>query len=266
MRLGGIVASARLAAELAERAGPAQRAGIVGRGSDAIAVVGLDPPADTLGQIDAADRRRPIGEVGEHVFGQLLGGDPVTPGLAGAGLGAAAGVADPCERGRGDDDRRDQRERQRADRVPVLTQEPPHVIPRPVGVGGDQVAGLELPQVVGQLASVGVAIVALRRHRARDDRRQLGRRVGQPGELALARCAPGEQLRQHHAERVHVDALVDDLAARLLGRHEARRADHLAVAGRAAVGGAARRVGVAERGPRSPPQRRARGARRGPRS
>ncbi len=81
------------------------------------------------------------------------------------------------------------------------------------------------------------------------DPRQRGGRLRDPGHrparghAALAPRVvgepPREQLVQHHPERVHVGALVHRLAARLLGRHERRRAP-------AARGVAAEEVGQAE--------------------
>ena len=52
------------------------------------------------------------------------------------------------------------------------------------------------------------------------------------------RQAAGEQLEQHHAERIQVRASVDAAAGHLLGRHERRRAEHHAGSGAARVGDA----------------------------
>ncbi len=91
--------------------------------------------------------------------------------------------------------------------------------------------------------------MAVVRERLVDDRRELGRHAGDElaqrlrrpldrgphhriaAVLRIMRRPPREQVVERRAERVDVAALVDRLAAQLLGRHESRRAEHDAGAG-----------------------------------
>ena len=112
---------------------------------------------------------------------------------------------------------------------------------RRVAVRVDELAGQEAAQLVGELAGVGIAVERALRHRALDDRDEIRGRtalaLAQRHDLAerggrdhvgrgarVVRRYAGERVIEHRAEREHVGALVDRLAARLLGRHVRGRA------------------------------------------
>ena len=140
------------------------------------------------------------------------------------------------------------RERQRRDgrhgeRGAVLAYEAPNQLAGRVAVGAHELAGLETPQVDGQLRGRRVAARGKGVHRLVDDRDELARSAGLPrGERGVTagggrrehlldrgagvRRHASEQVVEHRAERVDVGPLVDGLAAGLLRRHVGGRAEH----------------------------------------
>ena len=110
-------------------------------------------------------------------------------------------------------------------------------------------------QIVGELRRAGIAHLGALLQREAD---HVGQRLGQLGppgahvggrlvgdlrhqrvhRIGLERQVAGEQLEQHRAERIDVAAAVDVAAGHLLGRHEARRAEHHARPRAAGVGDA----------------------------
>ena len=136
------------------------------------------------------------------------------------------------------------RERDRDDPA-VLRELLAHQRPRRIGVCADELAGVVAAEILGERGRRRVSIVGVARHRLRDDRAELagdrgdrgGERPRRSGEHAIERGLgrrvgvgrrAGEQLVEDRADRVDIRALVDELAARLLGGHVRRRADDLA--------------------------------------
>jgi len=110
----------------------------------------------------------------------------------------------------------------------------------------DELAGQEARQILGQRAGVRIADRDVERERLVDDRRELARYTrhqladrlrgplrGRVEHLLAGRRGVGrlacEQVVERRAERVDIGGLVDIGTRDLLGRHEARRAEHGAV-------------------------------------
>jgi len=183
--------------------------------------------------------------VGDQVVDDALGGGAALIGQPPLGLGAIALDDDPPQRQRAEHDERRQRHRRDRHRRPVAADEARDPLAHGVAVRGHQLAGLEPAQLLGQRLRGRVARGRLVGHGPGDDRGEIGRRVGralgQRLDLALDRRGDdvggglggvgrgaGQQVVEHRAQAEHVGALVDRLAARLLGRHVRRRAHHRA--------------------------------------
>ena len=179
-------------------------------------------------------------------------------------VGAIALVDDALDAGDREHREGHDRDRDHVQRRAVPAHPPAHELPRRVAVRPDELPGLELLEIVGELARGRVALAGRRRHRARDDREEVRRqirlerrqrrrvlgeharehRLPRDAGLALAgeRRPSGEHVVEDRAERVDIRALVDTFAARLLARHVRRRAHHLADRGLVRAGrGAIRR-------------------------
>ncbi|MEO7736332.1 MAG: hypothetical protein ABIY55_35570 [Kofleriaceae bacterium] len=103
--------------------------------------------------------------------------------------------------------------------------------PRRIAATGDPRTRLERLQVRGELAGIEVASLGIRMDRLVEDRAQIGIDPRAPQhpvtlrEVGRRHLLQRAQLPEHRADREHIRALVDRLAALLLGRHVRWRAE-----------------------------------------
>ncbi len=187
----------------------------------------------------------------DAILGERAGGSLAVAGLCrveGAGFGLVALAGDAHEAPHAEGEEGGGAERCGDDRELLSPHELSDELAEGVLVRGDELARLKALQILDQLLGGRVPLVGLACHGALDDRdevaRDLRRDLRQGGgrfrlhlveELAardaVVRANAREHVIEQGAEGVDVRALVDDLPARLLRRHEGRRPDHGARAG-----------------------------------